>query len=139
MWGWRASISKSLLSWIRSASGEGRRAPRLFPPPPSAPLRSPLGYHEETKRQDPRPHRQHPHLLGGRSGRLPDPGVQAGEESQEEAGRQEARAHAQIQLDQSELRGAGARRFTAQTSQSRGPVEVRRLLLLRHHCDHDHR
>lgn len=95
--------------------------------------------HEETKRPDSRPHRQHPHLPGGRSGRVRDPGVEAGENSQEEARRPKVRTHAQIQLDQRELRGAGARRAAAQTSQSRGPVEIRWVLLLRHHCDYDNR
>lgn len=56
----------------------------------------PLDYHEETKRQDSRPYHQHPHLPGGRSGRLRDPGVETGEKSKEEARRQKVRTHAQI-------------------------------------------
>lgn len=96
-------------------------------------------HHEEAERSDPRPHHQHPHLPGGGSGRVRDPGVEAGEDSQEETGRQEVRAHAQIQLDQRELRGAGSGRAAAQASQSRGAVEVRRLLLFRHHCDYHNR
>lgn len=93
MWGWCGSISKSLLCWIRSASREGRWVPQL---PHAANFPLSACYHEETERQDARPHHQHPHLPGGRGGRLRDPGVQTGEKSQEEAGRQEVRTHAQI-------------------------------------------
>lgn len=95
--------------------------------------------HEETKHPNPRVDHLHFHLFARRSGCFWRVRIQDGDHPKEGPGRSEARAHGQVQLEQSQFRRAGAGRAAAEATQGWGPVEVRWLLLLRHHGHHHYR
>lgn len=96
-------------------------------------------HHEEAKREDPRPHHLHLHLPDSGRRDLRRAGVAGGDDPEEGAVPEESGAPEDVQLVRGGLRQAGEGGAAAEAAQSRGAVEVRRLVLLRHHRDHDHR
>lgn len=72
--------------------------------------------HEETKHQDPRVNNLHFHLFARRSGCFWRFRVQDGDHTKEDLGRSKARAHGQVQLEQSQFWRAGAGRAAAEAA-----------------------
>lgn len=125
----------------RGAEGTAQWAPSQWNSPQSSKFAARFirSDHEETKHQDPGVNHLHFHSFARRSGCFWRFRVQDGDHPKEDPGRSEARANGQVQLEQSEFWRAGAGRAAAEAAQGWSPVEVRWLLLLRHHGHYHHR
>ncbi len=125
----------------RGAEGTAQWAPSQWNSPQSSKFAARFirSDHEETKHQDPGVNHLHFHLFARRSGCFWRFRVQDGDHPKEDPGRSEARANGQVQLEQSEFWRAGAGRAAAEAAQGWSSVEVRWLLLLRHHGHYYHR